>query len=66
MAETNTPDAQTNDVIRVRDLVTHYGTRQILNGINMEVREGEIMVIPGACAVLSKSYRLSRYYEKNN
>ena len=43
-------DARQNkptDVIEVRDLVTHYGTRQILNGINMEVREGEIMVIMG-------------------
>ena len=34
-------------VIEVRDLVTHYGPRQILNGITMEVREGEIMVIMG-------------------
>ncbi len=34
-------------VIKVRDLVTHYGTRQILNGITLEVREGEIMVIMG-------------------
>ncbi len=34
-------------VIEVEDLVTHYGPRQILNGITMEVREGEIMVIMG-------------------
>lgn len=34
-------------VIEVRDLVTHYGTRKILNGISMEVRENEIMVIMG-------------------
>ncbi len=29
------------------DLVTHYGERQILNGIDFDVREGEIMVIMG-------------------
>ncbi len=35
------------NVIEVRDLVTHYGDRMILKGIDMEVREGEIMVIMG-------------------
>jgi phospholipid/cholesterol/gamma-HCH transport system ATP-binding protein len=34
-------------VIEIRDLVTHYGTRQILYGINLEIRQGEIMVIMG-------------------
>ena len=34
-------------VIEVDDLVTHYGTRKILDGISLEVREGEIMVIMG-------------------
>lgn len=34
-------------VIEVRDLVTHYGTRQILNGVNVDIRQGEIMVIMG-------------------
>jgi phospholipid/cholesterol/gamma-HCH transport system ATP-binding protein len=34
-------------VVEVRDLVTHYGTRKILHEINLEVREGEIMVIMG-------------------
>lgn len=34
-------------VIEVRDLVTHYGTRKILNKISMEVRDGEIMIIMG-------------------
>ncbi|PHS74565.1 MAG: ABC transporter ATP-binding protein [Rhodospirillaceae bacterium] len=34
-------------VIEVRDLVTHYGTRQILNGINVDIVQGEIMVIMG-------------------
>lgn len=36
-----------SNVIEVRDLVTHYGDRMILKGIDMEVREGEIMVIMG-------------------
>ncbi|MDX2143998.1 MAG: ATP-binding cassette domain-containing protein [Rhodospirillaceae bacterium] len=34
-------------MIEVRDLVTHYGKREILHGINLEVRQGEIMVIMG-------------------
>jgi len=34
-------------VIEVRDLVTHYGTRQILNGVSVDIVEGEIMVIMG-------------------
>jgi len=34
-------------VIEVEDLVTHYGERKILDGITMDVRDGEIMVIMG-------------------
>ncbi|HEY9078461.1 ABC transporter ATP-binding protein [Magnetovibrio sp.] len=34
-------------VIEVRDLVTHYGTRQILNGVSLDIVEGEIMIIMG-------------------
>jgi len=34
-------------VIEVENLVTHYGERQILNGVSMTVDEGEIMVIMG-------------------
>lgn len=47
------PLPQANDkpkpktVIAVKDLVTHYGDRKILNGISMEVHAGEIMVIMG-------------------
>jgi phospholipid/cholesterol/gamma-HCH transport system ATP-binding protein len=41
MAET--PD----NVIEVENLVTHYGDRQILKGVNLAVRDGEIMVIMG-------------------
>ena len=33
--------------IEVRDLVTHYGDRMILNGVNLDIYEGEIMVIMG-------------------
>lgn len=34
-------------VIEVDNLVTHYGTREILHGISLDVREGEVMVIMG-------------------
>jgi phospholipid/cholesterol/gamma-HCH transport system ATP-binding protein len=34
-------------VIEVEDLVTHYGERKILDGVTMDVRDGEIMVIMG-------------------
>lgn len=43
--QTNLPEAPV--VIEVRDLVTHYGTRQILNGIDVDIVQGEIMVIMG-------------------
>jgi phospholipid/cholesterol/gamma-HCH transport system ATP-binding protein len=35
------------NVIEVEDLVTHYGSREILKGINLAIRQGEIMVIMG-------------------
>jgi phospholipid/cholesterol/gamma-HCH transport system ATP-binding protein len=34
-------------MIRVLDLVTHYGERRILNRVNMEVQAGQTMVILG-------------------
>ncbi len=34
-------------VVEVHKLVTHYGTREILHGVDFEVRQGEIMVIMG-------------------
>lgn len=34
-------------VIQVRDLVTHYGERKILDGLNLTVYQGEILVIMG-------------------
>jgi phospholipid/cholesterol/gamma-HCH transport system ATP-binding protein len=39
--------ADAGRVIEVRDLVTHYGERKILNGVSLDVREGEILVIMG-------------------
>jgi len=36
-----------NIVIEVEDLVTYYGDRMILKGINFSVRRGDIMVIMG-------------------
>jgi phospholipid/cholesterol/gamma-HCH transport system ATP-binding protein len=34
-------------VIEVEDLVTHYGSRRILDSVSVQVRQGEIMVIMG-------------------
>jgi phospholipid/cholesterol/gamma-HCH transport system ATP-binding protein len=36
-----------NRLIEVENLVTHYGSRMILKGVSLDVREGEIMVIMG-------------------
>ncbi len=45
MAENGNQNADV--VIEIENLVTHYGDRKILNGITMDVRDGEIMVIMG-------------------
>lgn len=34
-------------MIEVRDLVSHYGERRILDGVDLQVRRGEILVIMG-------------------
>ena len=34
-------------IIQVRDLVTYYGERQILKGVNLDIYRGEILVILG-------------------
>lgn len=39
--------ASPKSVVEVRDLVTHYGDRNILKGVSLDVLEGEIMVIMG-------------------
>ena len=41
------PGPDVDKVIEVENLVTHYGDRMILNGITLDVRDGEIMVIMG-------------------
>ncbi|MGD9164673.1 MAG: ABC transporter ATP-binding protein [Chromatiales bacterium] len=41
------PNIATTPVIEVTDLVTYYGERRILDGINLQVEPGEIMVVMG-------------------
>jgi len=36
-----------SSAIEVNELVTHYGSREILHGINLTINEGEIMIIMG-------------------
>ena len=44
----NTNQTQTNEtVIEVKDLVTYYGQRKILDGVNFNVKKGEIRVVMG-------------------
>jgi phospholipid/cholesterol/gamma-HCH transport system ATP-binding protein len=38
---------ESENIIEVENLVAHYGERVILNGINLDIRTGEIMVIMG-------------------
>ena len=45
--QSNKQAIHSGPVIRVQDLVTHYGERKILKGINFEVEPGEIMVVMG-------------------
>ena len=41
------PGGGETPAIEVRDLVTHYGPRKILDGISLTVNQGEIMVVMG-------------------
>ena len=41
-----TPPAR-DPIIEIENLVTHYGTRKILDGVNLTINKGEIMVIMG-------------------
>ncbi len=43
----STPNPAPAPIIEVRDLVTHYGSRRILNGVSLDVEDSEIMVIMG-------------------
>ncbi|MCW8936247.1 MAG: ATP-binding cassette domain-containing protein [Gammaproteobacteria bacterium] len=40
-------DPHNESLIHVDNLVTHYADKKILNGINLDVKKGEIMVIMG-------------------
>ena len=42
-----TATSQSEPLIEVTNLTTHYGSRQILNGISLTVNKGEVMVIMG-------------------
>jgi len=41
------PASEHANVVEVSNLVTHYGSRKILDGVDMSVRKGEIMAIMG-------------------
>jgi len=41
------PATEPRKVIEVENLVTHYGSRKILDDVSMSVNEGEIMIIMG-------------------
>ncbi len=43
----STLHSESQSIIEVTDLTTHYGSRKILNGISLTVNKGEIMVIMG-------------------
>ncbi len=43
--QTDNDEVQT--VVNVKGLVTHYGQRKILDGVNFEVKKGEIRVVMG-------------------
>ncbi len=45
--EPNAPRPAAAPIIEVTDLVTHYGRRKILDGVSLDVRAGEIMVVMG-------------------
>ncbi len=36
-----------NYIIKIKDLVTYYGNRKILDGINLQIKQGETIVILG-------------------
>lgn len=47
MGKPQTPAGPRRKVIEVKNLVAHYGSRLILKGVSLDVREGEILVIMG-------------------
>lgn len=47
VSERKRPTNQRRKVIEINGLVTHYGSRRILNDVSMDVLDGEIMVVMG-------------------
>lgn len=47
MSETAHNNPASTPVVKVSNLVTHYGQRKILDGVNLQLEEGEIRVIMG-------------------
>jgi ABC-type transporter Mla maintaining outer membrane lipid asymmetry ATPase subunit MlaF len=35
-------------MISIRDLTVRYGSHQVLNGVNLDVEQGEVMVLLGS------------------
>lgn len=48
-AVANPPETQrpSKPIIEIKDLVTHYGDKKVLDGVDLNIRRGEIMVIMG-------------------
>ena len=47
MSAQSIPAREPERLIEVSNLITHYGSRMILKGVSLDVREGEIMAIMG-------------------
>ena len=39
--------SQNDVIIRIEDLVTHYGDMKVLDGVSFDVRRGEVFVVVG-------------------
>ena len=52
----------TNPIISVRDLVVSYGGRRVLDGVNLDIQQGEVMALHRASASRNQygRYRLAR------
>ena len=47
-----TPAVSAETVIEISHLITHYGSRRILNDVSLSVKEGEVLVIMGGVFVM--------------
>jgi len=43
----NRETAEQEPIVQVNDLVVHYGERKILDGVNVDIQRGEVMVVMG-------------------